>query len=146
MAFKELPSNNRLLEQFDAETVSDFEAYNPNVKALTFKEYSDATILGGVQTSRGQQYTREDSVLDFAFEDPTSIVEYDYSGEIDFTIKQIPFKNIVKFERVQYEDVLNSLGGNSFKVNLSEHDVDVNSTLLIYWVAGTMLEHDRLFT
>ena len=131
MAFKELPSNNRLLEQFDAETVSDFEAYNPNVKALTFKEYSDATILGGVQTSRGQQYTREDSVLDFAFEDPTSIVEYDYSGEIDFTIKQIPFKNIVKFERVQYEDVLNSLGGDSFKVNLSEHDVDVNSTLLI---------------
>ena len=82
MAFKELPSNNRLLEQFDAETVSDFEAYNPNVKALAFKEYSDATILGGVQTSRGQQYTREDSVLEFAFEDPTSIyLDNDIVGE-----------------------------------------------------------------
>ena len=39
MAFKELPLNSRLLEQFDQEPISDAEAYNPNVQAMEFGEY-----------------------------------------------------------------------------------------------------------
>jgi len=74
MAFKELPLNNRLLEQFDQEPISDAEAYNPNVQAMeigALGDYDPVEILDGVEVSLGKYYTRPGNRITFTFDDPT---------------------------------------------------------------------------
>ncbi len=132
MAFKELPLNNRLLEQFDAELVSDAEGYNPNVQTMGFEEYETAEIQKGVETSFGKYYTRLDSTLEFNFEDPND-QKYEgreYTGNIWFNIKKANSNVIVDMQDA-YTDALAALGGQFFTVDLSTHDISVGDVLIV---------------
>ena len=132
MAFKELPLDNRLLEQFDTELASEVEGYNPNVQAMEFGEYETTEILKGVETSFGKYYTRPDSTLVFNFDDPTD-QKYQgtgYTGNIWFNIKKANSNVIVDMQDA-YTDVLAALGGQFFTVDLSTHDISVGDVLIV---------------
>ena len=143
MAFKELPLNNRLLEQFDTEPISDVETYNPNVQAMEFGDYETTEVLNGVEVSLGQYYTRPDSRLTFTFETPTSYEGTGYTGNIEFTIKKANSTSIVSLSG-EYADVLASLGGQYFTVDLSTHDISVGDVLVVElnYEVSVQLEND----
>ena len=91
MAFKELPLDNRLLEQFTTEPTSEVETYNPNVQILELEDYVSGRVIMGVEESDGKFYTRPKNRLTFTFDDPTP-TDYQgsgYTGNIKFTIKKI---------------------------------------------------------
>jgi hypothetical protein len=131
MAFKELPLNSRLLEQFDTELTSEAEGYNPNVQAMEFGDYETERVIGGVQASLGKYYTRPSSRLKFTFEPPTSYQGYGYTGNITFTIKKANSNFIVNYNSQTYADVLTALGGQFFTVDLSTHDISVGDVLIV---------------